>query len=237
MRSFFIAFALLSLLTLATSGCSSSSTEDLSKLTRPQKIQKLRAQLRLQPDAKAVWADLASTAFDEGDALTAIEALEKSQSDPVKLDTAKSWMDPARFPQPLGDAAALYSEAVRIQLTADAPFATRVEVMSRLNRAGRLFFDAGNRDAANECIQRMQGSMKAILATARPSLLAYHLAADHDELYGDMLAGNRHWGNAREFYQNNVMRFKAWDPPNDYTRRRLSEARAKVAQCEKKMMP
>ncbi len=79
--------------------------------------------------------------------------------------------------------------------------------------------------------------VNAILKTVHPSLYAFHLAADHDDLYGDMLFGNRHWGQARDFYQKNVIRFKNWDPPTDYTRKRLAQAQEKVKACEKKMLP
>lgn len=213
-----------------------SSTAELEKLGRAQQIQKLRVMIAKNPNAKDLQQKLGELALEEGDAQTAMDAF-RASGDAKGESVAQLWMDPAKFTVPPGSAAELLAAATGVQLAADSSFATRADVVSKLTRAGRLFFEAGDRENAGVCVQRAQPIVLQILRVPRPSLFAYHLAADHDELYGDMLAGNRHWGDARALYQNNVMRFRDWNPASDYTRRRLDEARRKVAFCEKKMMP
>lgn len=231
--------ALLAAVLLA-SGCGggggTGSTEDLAKLSRGQQIQKLRVMIAQNPTNKDLQQKLGELALEEGDAQAAMDALHAT-GDAKGEAVAKMWMDPAQFQVPQGTAQELLAAATSVQLAIDSSFATRADVVAKLTRAGRLFFEAGDRENAGACVQRAQPIVMQILKTPRPSLLAYHLAADHDELYGDMLAGNRHWGDARALYQNNVMRFRNWNPPSDYTRKRLEEARRKVAFCEKKMMP
>ncbi len=199
-------------------------------------MQKLRGLIAQNPTSKDLQQKLGEVALEEGDAITAIDAFHAS-GDAKGEAVAKLWMDPDKFTVPPGAAPELFAAATSVQLSIDSSFATRADVLAKLTRAGRLYFDAGNREAAGQCIQRAQPLVMAILKVSQPSLLAFHLAADHDDLYGDMLAGNRHWGDARALYQNNVMRFKNWNPASDYTRKRLDEARKKVAACEKKMMP
>lgn len=218
-------------------GCTDSAVSvDLAKLSRPRQILELRASIA-KAGSRELWNKLGEVALEEGDAVTAIEAFQKS-GDAAQEKLARAWMDPGAFPvAPTGTAAELYASAASVQLAIDSTFLVRANVIGKLTRAGRLFLEAGDRKSAGECVQRAQPLVVAILKTTHPSLLAYHLAADHDDLYGDMLFGNRHWGDARGMYQNNVMRFKAWDPPNEYTRKRLEQARVKVLACEKKMIP
>jgi len=227
-------FSAIAILLLA--GCSPPAP-DLAKMTRAQRIQKLRTMIAQNPNDRNLQQQLGEAALEEGDAQTAIDAF-RATGDTKGESVAKLWMDPANFATPPpGTPQELLAAATSVQLAIDSSFATRADVLSKLNRAGRLFFEAGDRESAGNCIQRAQPIVSAILKVSRPSLYAYHLASDHDELYGDMLAGNRHWGDARALYQNNVMRFRDWNPSSDYTKRRLEAARKKVAFCEKKMMP
>lgn len=225
--------ALLSFVLLT--GCSDPPV-DLSKLSRPKQLVELRAAAAKSASPEA-WTKLAEVAMEEGDAVTAIEAFGKA-GDSVQAKAAQNLTDPSTFPaQPEGSAADLFASAASVPLAIDSTFAVRAIVISKLNRAGRLFLDAGDRNAAGECVTRALPQVTTIMKTVRPSLYAFHLAADHDDLYGDMLFGNRHWGEARNLYQNNLVRFKNWDPPNDYTRQRLAQAQEKVKACEKKMIP
>jgi tetratricopeptide (TPR) repeat protein len=226
-------FAVAALLLLTACG---EAPVDLSKLSRPKQIAELRAMAAKSPSADT-WKKLGEVAMDEGDALTAIEAYGKA-GDAAQVKAAQNWMDPAAFPAMAeGTAPDLFAAATSVPLAIDSTFTVRAIVISKLNRAGRLFLDAGDRNAAGQCVTRAVPQVAAILKTVRPSLYAFHLAADHDDLYGDMLFGNRHWGEARDFYQKNVIRFKNWDPPTDYTRKRLAQAQEKVKACEKKMIP
>jgi tetratricopeptide (TPR) repeat protein len=231
-----VTLRLLPLLLLFT-GCSNNAPPaDLEKLSRPKQILELRA-AALKSGAKEVWQKLGDVAMEEGDAQAALEAYRKS-GDAAQEKSVKAWMDPALFPPaPTGAPADLYASAVSVPLAIDSTFAVRANVIGKLNQAGRLFFEAGDRKSAGECVTRAQPLVAAIMKITHPSLYAFHLASDHDDLYGDMLFANRHWGDAREFYQNSVIRFKNWDPPNDYTRKRLQQAKNKVLACEKKMFP
>lgn len=224
------------LVALLLAGCGGDTAQDLTKLNRAQRIQKLRALIAQSPSDKTLQQQLGETALEEGDAQTAIDAF-RATGDAKGESVAQLWMDPSKFTVPQGDARELFAAATSVQLSVDSSFATRADVIAKLTRAGRLFFTAGDRESAGTCVTRAQPLVAAILKVSRPSLYAYHLAADHDELYGDMLAGNRHWGDARALYQNNVMRFRDWNPSSPYTKQRLEEARKKVDFCEKKMMP
>ncbi|BDC52662.1 hypothetical protein F183_A49770 [Bryobacterales bacterium F-183] len=229
------AFVLAFLVLLA--GCGSGSgTEDLQGLPRPQRLQQLKKLAAQNPGSKEVQQQLGDTALEEGDAKAALAAFEKT-GDAKGAAVAKLWTDPAQFPTPQGSPQELYAAAMATQLAVDSPFSVRSNMLNQLNRAGRLFFDAGNLEAAGACVQRAKPIVAVLLQLPEPSLYAMHLAAEYDNLYGDMLFKNRHWGNAREFFQNNVMRFRSWDPPNEYTKGRLEEARRKVAECEKRMLP
>ena len=223
---------------LLTCACADKAPpEDLAKLSRPKQILELRASAAQAGDAKQIWQKLGEVAMDEGEAQTAIEAFQKS-GDAAQEKAARLWMEPDSFPAPpTGSAPDLLASATSVQLAIDSTFAVRANVIAKLNQAGRLFFAANDRQSAGTCVTRAQPLVAAIMKTVHPSLYAFHLAADHEALYGDMLFANRHWGDARALYQNNVLRFKNWNPPNDYTRRRLSEAQAKVLLCEKKMIP
>lgn len=218
-------------------GCSDNAPPaDLAKLTRPKQIVELRA-LAAKSQSPEIWKRLGEVAMEEGEAATALESFGKL-GDTAQMKAAQAWMDPSAFPaEPEGAAPDLVASAASIPLAIDSTFAVRAAVISRLNRAGRLFLDAGDRKSAGECVTRAAPQVMQILKAVRPSLYAFHLAADHDELYGDMLFGNRHWGDARDMYQKNAIRFKNWDPASDYSRKRLAQAQAKVAACENKMMP
>lgn len=218
-------------------GCGGNSeTAELQGLPRPQRLQQLKKLAAQNPTSKELQQQLGDTALEEGDAKAALAAFEKS-GDAKGAAVAKLWTDPAQFPAPQGSAQELYAAAMATQLSVDSPYSVRANMLNQLNRAGRLFFEAGNLEAAGACVQRAKPIVAVLLQLPEPSLYTMHLAAEYDNLYGDMLFRNRHWGNAREFFQNNVMRFRNWNPPNDYTKQRLDEARRKVAECEKKMLP
>jgi hypothetical protein len=223
-------------LTLGGCGGDTGGSDDRTTRSRVRQMQDLRASLTKDPSSKELNQKLGELALEEGDSFTAIAAFEKSD-DTKGASVAKLWLDPANFTVPPGTAPELFAAALSVPLAIDSSFATRADVLAKLNRAGRLFFEAGDRESASKCIQKATPQVNIILQVPRPSLLAYHLSADHDELYGDMLFGNRHWGDARNLYQNNFMRFLNWNPPNDYTRKRREEARKKVQACEKKMLP
>lgn len=224
-------------LCVVLSGCGSSSEiSELQGLPRPQRLQKLKKLAAQSPASKELQQQLGDTALEEGDAKAALAAYAVS-GDEKGAAVAKLWTDPAQFPTPQGTAQELYAAAMATQLSVDSPYSVRANMLNQLNRAGRLFFEAGNMEAAGACVQRAKPIVALLLQLPEPALYTLHLAADYDNLYGDMLFRNRHWGNAREFFQNNVMRFRNWNPPNDYTKQRLDEARRKVAECEKKMLP
>jgi hypothetical protein len=56
-----------------------------------------------------------------------------------------------------------------------------------------------------------------------------------DQLYGRMLLSNRHWGWARLQFQKNLSRWKHWTPQTADIERRIKEAEAGVAECDRHM--
>ncbi len=84
-------------------------------------------------------------------------------------------------------------------------------------------------------VQRAQPLQARLLAAPRPTLGAMEAASDLDDLYARMLMRNRQYGWARDFFQKNAVRWKAWKPQTEDTERRRKEALAHVAECEKKM--
>ena len=89
------------------------------------------------------------------------------------------------------------------------------------------------RDEAAALISKGQPMIAELLAAPRPSVEAMQAVSDLDDLYGQMLVGNRHYGEARMLFQKNVARWKNWKPVSEDTARRLKQAEERVAECDK----
>jgi hypothetical protein len=59
--------------------------------------------------------------------------------------------------------------------------------------------------------------------------------ADLDRIYGKLLISNGYFGEARLLFQKNITRWRIWKPQTPDTERRLKEANADIAECDRHM--
>lgn len=124
---------------------------------------------------------------------------------------------------------------VQTDPTADSAYGRSVDQLAAMNQQAERLFQAGQADDASALIQRAQGLQARLLAAPRPTLAAMEAASDLDDLYGRMMMANKQYGWARDFFQKNAVRWKAWKPATEESERRRKQALARVAECEKKM--
>jgi tetratricopeptide (TPR) repeat protein len=122
-----------------------------------------------------------------------------------------------------------------IEVTPDPPRSLRERAAwaSAWIQKGREAFAQGRRDEAAGIVTRTQAVTRELLQLPRPPIVALHAATEADLLYGDMLRANRHWADARFLYQKNVNRWKSWSPASGYSKQRVDQALAAVAECDR----
>lgn len=126
-------------------------------------------------------------------------------------------------------------EPAHVDPTTEPAYGQAVEQLKALNQQADALVGAGRADEASAIVQRAQAVQARLLAAPHPTLAAMEAASDLDDLYGRMLLANKQYGWARDFFQKNAVRWKAWKPATEDTERRRKEALARVAECEKKM--
>jgi hypothetical protein len=126
-------------------------------------------------------------------------------------------------------------EAPKAESTSDASYTKTIEQLTALTAQAEELFKAGRTDDASVVVQRAQGLQARLLAAPRPTLAAMEAASDLDDLYGRMMIANKQYGWARDFFQKNAVRWKAWKPATEDTEKRRKDALARVAECEKQM--
>jgi len=126
-------------------------------------------------------------------------------------------------------------ETAHTDPTAEAAYGQTVDQLATLTKQSQALFNAGRGDEASPILQRDQGLEARLLAAPRPTLAAMEASSDLDDLYGRMMMANKQYGWARDFFQKNAVRWKAWKPQTAETEKRRSEALARVAECERKM--
>lgn len=94
---------------------------------------------------------------------------------------------------------------------------------------------AGKADEAAAAIERAQPIQNRLLAVPRPGLAVLQAASDLDHLYGMALLKKGHHGWARLLFQKNQVRWKTWQPQTEDSERRLREARAAIAECDRRL--
>jgi hypothetical protein len=94
-------------------------------------------------------------------------------------------------------------------------------------------YAAAKPDEAAAKIEEAKPLMARVLSVPHPTLAATEAAADLDDLYGRMLLANRHYGWARLMFQKNVARWRVWQPVTADTTRRLKDAQASIAECDR----
>jgi len=110
-----------------------------------------------------------------------------------------------------------------------------VDQLAAMNRQAKELLQAGKSDAAAAIIVKGEALSKRLISVPRPTLAATMAASDLDELYGQMLLSNRNYGWARLLFQKNLARWKYWKPPTAETARRLKEAEAAIAECDRRL--
>jgi hypothetical protein len=113
-----------------------------------------------------------------------------------------------------------------------APAAAELAAMNR--QAEKLLHD-GKSDQAAALITKGQAIAGRLLTAPRPTLAAMEAASDLDQMYAEMLLGNRNYGWARLAFQKNVSRWKNWRPQTEETERRLKLARDGIAECDRRI--
>jgi len=108
-----------------------------------------------------------------------------------------------------------------------------VKQLVAINAQAENSFKSGQSDQAAALIQKGQPIQNRLLSVRQPTLEAMQAVSDLDDLYGRMLLSNRHYGWARLFFQKNLARWKHWSPQTEETGRRLKQAEAEIAACDK----
>ena len=119
--------------------------------------------------------------------------------------------------------------------TAQAWYAPAVEQLAGMSRDAQSLFEGGKFEDAGKIVTDAQPLINKVLAAPRPTLAAMEAASDLDQLYGRMLMRDGRHGWARLQFQKNVTRWKHWQPQTDETKRRLAEAQAAIAECDRKL--
>ena len=119
--------------------------------------------------------------------------------------------------------------------TQAAGYAEAVGQLAALNREAADLIKRGRPDDAAAAITRGQPLQAQLLAAPQPTLAAMEAVSDLDELYARMLLSNHNDGWARMLFQKNVVRWKTWTPQTADTARRLRQAEAGIAECDRRL--
>jgi hypothetical protein len=126
-------------------------------------------------------------------------------------------------------------KAAKADPTAEAWYAPGVERLANLDRTAEQLVQAGRPQEAAAIITSAVPLQTRLLSAPRPTLEAMQAIADLDHIYGRMLVSNGYYGEARLLFQKNVTRWKTWKPQTPDTEKRLKEANADIAECDRHM--
>lgn len=119
--------------------------------------------------------------------------------------------------------------------TTEPWYAATTTELAALNRDAAAFLQCRQLDRAADLIAKGQPLQSRLLSVPQPTLAATEAASDLDDLYGRMLLANRHVGWARLVFQKNLVRWKNWQPQTPDTLRRLDQAKAAIAECDRRL--
>jgi hypothetical protein len=108
-----------------------------------------------------------------------------------------------------------------------------VDDLVMLTGEANQLFAKGRKDDAADLIQKAEPLASRVLGVPRPTLQATQAASDLDDLYGRMLLSNKRYGWARLQFQKNLARWRHWEPQTEDTAKRLAQAKAAIAECDK----
>jgi hypothetical protein len=120
--------------------------------------------------------------------------------------------------------------------TRSTAYREAVEQLVAMNREAEADYKSGKSDLAAKIMEQEKPLVSRVLSPPRPSLEAMEAASDLDHLYGTMLLHNRHYEWARVMFQGNLARWKHWRPVTEESTRRLKEAEAAIAECDKSIL-
>ena len=112
-------------------------------------------------------------------------------------------------------------------------YSTATTELTELTAHAKQDFKTGKVDAASVLIQQGETVSARLMSIPRPSLAAFEATSDLDELYGQMLFHNRHYGWARLQFQKNLARWKHVQPQTADSGRRSVSAQAQIEQCDR----
>jgi hypothetical protein len=127
------------------------------------------------------------------------------------------------------------AKAPKVDPTTEAWYGESTQRLANLDRAAEQYFKAGRFPEVDSIVTSAQSLETRLLAAPRPTLEAMEAIADLDRIYGKRLVLNGYFGEARLLFQKNVTRWKTWKPHTPETDRRLQEANADIAECDKHM--
>ncbi len=115
----------------------------------------------------------------------------------------------------------------------EAWYRQTTDQLAAADRRAEAFYKDGKRDDASTIIEKSEPLATKLMSVPKPTLEATEAASDLDDLYGQMLLSNRHWGWARLLFQKNLNRWKHWQPQTEETARRYKLAVSEIIECDK----
>lgn len=117
--------------------------------------------------------------------------------------------------------------------TQESWYGETIGQLAAMDREAETSLHHNATDRAAAIVTQGQPLIHRLLSVPRPTLAAMEAVSDLDQLYGQMLLGNRHYVWARVLFQKNLTRWTLWAPQTPDTIRRLNTARAAIAECDR----
>ena len=124
-------------------------------------------------------------------------------------------------------------ETAKADPTKEAGYDQTLQQLIALNREAEKDFISGKKEEAGKLVVDGEALASRLLVVPEPTVAAAEAASDVDDLYGRMLLSNRHFGDARLLFQKNLSRWRHWQPQTAETARRLQQAVAAIAECDR----
>jgi hypothetical protein len=134
-----------------------------------------------------------------------------------------------------GCAAPPRSEQPKVDPTKEAGYADAVDQLAAMSREAEDLLKRGRSQDAAAAITKGLPLQTRLLAAPQPTLGAMEAVSDLDDLYARMLLSNNQDGWARMLFQKNLARWKNWKPQTGDTLRRLRQAEAGIAECDRRL--
>lgn len=117
----------------------------------------------------------------------------------------------------------------------EAWYGETISQLAAMVREAGTALGRGALDQASAIVTKGQPLIHNLLSVPHPTLPAMEAVSDLDQIYGQLLLGNRHYVWARVLFQKNLTRWTLWQPQTPDTLRRREIARAAVAECDRQI--